>query len=195
MLFGDLKHVQELTNKRGHLDVVEVSALCKGCPIDDIVAQIQEKLPNARVSAIQQAVQAKSSMVDRLARFSAVISGVVLLIGALLIFITMTSSVVERTKEIGVLRALGFRRTHVIQQFLVEITIVSVLGGSLGWIFGSFAGQLAIPLFTEGGVYNNLNLAFFAVSVGAALIVGTLSSIYPALRASKLEPSEAVRYV
>ena len=195
MLFGELKHVQELTNKQGHLDAIEVSALCKGCPIDDIVAQIKQVLPNAKVSAIQQTVRAKTEMVDRLTRFSTVISGVVLLIGALLIFSTMTSSVVERTKEIGVVRALGFRRMHVIQQFMVEIAIVSAVGGCVGWIIGWLAGQIAVPYFTEAIAYGRISIALLAGSVAAALLVGTLSTVYPALRASKLEPSEAVRYV
>lgn len=195
MIFGELKHVQELTNKKGHLDLIEVSALCKGCPIDDIVAQIQQQLPNAKVSAIQQAVRARTEMVDRLTKFSTVISGVVLLIGALLIFTTMTSSVVERTKEIGVLRAIGFHRIHVVQQFLIEIAIVSALGGVLGWFVGSLGGRLALLYFTDGVTPGISALVLLFGSVCSAVLVGMLSSIYPALRASRLEPSEAVRYI
>ena len=195
MVFGELRHVQELTKKQGHLDLIEVSALCKGCPIDDIVGQIQQQLPNAKVSAIQQAVRARTEMADRLTRFSTVISGVVLLIGALLIFTTMTSSVVERTKEIGVLRALGFHRTHVIQQFLIEVAVISLTGGLIGWLVGSVSGGMAVPYFTEAGTPGSVDFILLVGSVGSSLIVGMLSSIYPALRASRLEPSEAVRYV
>ena len=195
IVFGELRHVQDLTKKQGRLDLIEVSALCKGCPIDDIVGQIQQQLPNAKVSAIQQAVRARSEMVDRLTKFSTVISGVVLLIGALLIFSTMTSSVVERTKEVGVLRALGFHRRHIIQQFLVEIAVISSAGGLIGWSIGSIGGYMALPYFTDAAAPRNLNLLFLLTSVASSLIVGMLASIYPALRASRLEPSEAVRYV
>ncbi|HWR37311.1 MAG TPA: FtsX-like permease family protein [Clostridia bacterium] len=195
MIFGDLRQVQELANKQGHLDLIEVSALCKGCPIDDIVAQIQQQLPNAKVSAIQQAVRARTEMVDRLTKFSSVISAVVLLIGALLIFTTMTSSVVERTKEIGVLRALGFRRMHVVQQFLTEIAVISFVGGFLGWFVGSAAGRLALPYFTDSGMKGSASVIVLLASIASSLVVGMSSSIYPALRASRMEPSDAVRYV
>ncbi len=145
MVFGSLAHVQQLVNKPGQLNVIEVSAICKGCPVADIVAQISSKLPNAKVSAVQQAVKARTEMVDRLTRFSAVVGAVVLVIGALIIFTTMMGSVVERTKEIGVLRAIGFRRTHIMQGLFIEVAIVSALGGWLGWISGLLASWLALP--------------------------------------------------
>ena len=116
MIFGSLAHVQSLLNKPGQLSLIEVSALCKDCPIEDIVAQISDRIPHAKVSAIQQSVRARSETVERLTRFSAVVAAVVLAIGALMIFTTMMGSVIERTKEIGVLRAIGFRRSPYYQR-------------------------------------------------------------------------------
>lgn len=195
MVFGQLLHVQELAGKPGQLNVIEVSALCKGCPVEDIVGQISGKLPHAKVSAVQQAVKARTEMVSRITRFSAAVGVVVLIIGALMVFTTMMSSVVERTKELGVLRAIGFRRTHIITGLLLEITIVSVVGGALGWAAGLAASWLALPYFSEGGVRPELRPTLLLMAVGAAMLLGMLSSIYPALRASKLDPSEAVRYI
>ncbi len=195
MVFGSLSHVQQLVNKQGQLNVIEVSALCKGCPVEDIVAQISSKLPHAKVSAVQQAVKARTEMVDRLTRFSAVVGAVVLVIGALMIFTTMMGSVVERTKEIGVLRAIGFRRMHIMKGLFIEVAIVSALGGWLGWISGLLASWLALPYFSETGVRPEFHPALLLFAVCAALLIGILSSIYPALRASKLDPSEAVRYI
>jgi putative ABC transport system permease protein len=131
MIFGSLPHVQSLLNKPGQLSLIEVSALCKDCPIEDIVAQISERIPHAKVSAIQQSVRARSETVERLTRFSAVVSAVVLAIGALMIFTTMMGSVIERTKEIGVLRAIGFRRPHH-QGLMIEVAVISLLGVSGG---------------------------------------------------------------
>jgi len=195
MVFGSLTHVQQLVGKPGQLNVIEVSALCKGCPVEDIVAQISGKLPHAKVSAVQQAVKARAEMVDRLTRFSAVVGVVVLVIGALMIFTTMMASVVERTKEIGVLRAIGFRRTHIINGLLLEVAIVSLIGGALGWAAGLGASWLALPYFSETGLRPELHPALLLFAVSAAMLLGMLSSIYPALRASKLDPSEAVRYI
>jgi putative ABC transport system permease protein len=195
MIFGSLAHVQSLLSKPDQLSLIEVSALCKDCPIGDIVSQISDRLPQAKVSAIQQSVRARSDTVERLTRFSAVVAAVVLAIGALMIFTTMMGSVIERTKEIGVLRAIGFRKEHIIKGLMIEVSVISMLGGVLGWGVGVLASRLALPYFAENRVVFEFQplLAFAAVAAG--LIIGTLSSFYPIVRASRLDPSEAVRYI
>jgi len=195
MIFGSLAHVQSLLNKPDQLSLIEVSALCKDCPIGDIVAQISERLPQAKVSAIQQSVRARSETVERLTRFSGAVAAVVLAIGALMIFTTMMGSVIERTKEIGVLRAIGFRRTHIIKGLMIEVAVISVLGGVLGWGAGMVASWFALPYFAETGVAFEFQPLLAIVAVAAGLIIGTVSSFYPIVRASRLDPSEAVRYV
>jgi len=193
MVFATLTRVQELVNKPDQLSLIEVSALCKDCPVGDIVAQIQGKLPHAKVSAIQQAVRARTETVERLTRFSAAVSIVVLAIGALMIFTTMMSSVVERTREIGVLRAIGFRRMHIIKGLIIEIALISAGGGILGYLAGIAASWAALPFFTETGVGLQTGTEILLFSVAAALVIGVVSSMYPAIRASRLDPSEAVR--
>ena len=195
MVFAQLGQVQGLLGRPGQLSVIEVSALCKDCPVEDIVAQIKQELPHANVSAIQQSVRARAEAVDRLSRFSLVVSAVVLTIGALMVFTTMMGAVVERTKEIGVLRAIGFRKTHIIRSLMIEVVIISAAGGVGGWLAGLLAGRLALPYFTEGGAQMELRLSLAVFAVAVAIGTGIISSIYPALRASRLDPSEAVRYV
>jgi putative ABC transport system permease protein len=195
MIFGSLAHVQTLLNKPGQLSLIEVSALCKDCPIGDIVAQISARIPDAKVSAIQQSVRARSETVARLTRFSGVVSGVVLTIGALMIFTTMMGSVIERTKEIGVLRAIGFRRAHIIKGLMIEVAVISLIGGLLGWAAGLLASWVALPYFAENRVIFEFKPVIALLAVAAGLIIGTISSFYPIVRASRLDPSEAVRYV
>jgi putative ABC transport system permease protein len=195
MIFGSLAHVQTLLNKPDQLSLIEVSALCKDCPIGDIVSQISERIPHAKVSAIQQSVRARSDTVERLTRFSAVVSAVVLAIGALMIFTTMMGSVIERTKEIGVLRAIGFRRAHIIKGLMIEVAVISLVGGLLGWAAGLLASWIALPYFAETRVVFEFQPVLAIVAVAAGLVIGTLSSFYPIVRASRLDPSEAVRYV
>ena len=195
MIFGTLASVQTILGKPGQLSLIEVSALCKDCPVEDIVAQISEKLPHAKASAIQQSVKARTQTVERLTRFSAVVSVVVLAIGALMIFTTMTGSVIERTKEIGVLRAIGFRRVHIIKSLMIEVTAISLIGGLTGWAAGMLASFAALPYFSETGIELQMNYALALFAIVAALMIGITSSIYPAIKASRLDPSEAVRYV
>ncbi len=195
MVFGQLAHVQQLLNKPDQLSLIEVSALCKDCPIGDIVAEISERLPHAKVSAIQQSVRARTETVERLTRFSAAVSAVVLGIGALMIFTTMMSSVVERTKEIGVLRAVGFRRAHIVKGLMIEVGLISVAGGLLGWAAGVLASSIALPYFAEGAPAFQFQPLLAIAAIGAGLLIGIASSVYPIVRASRLDPSEAVRYI
>jgi putative ABC transport system permease protein len=195
MIFAGLAHVQQLLNKPDQLSLIEVSALCKDCPIGDIVSEISERLPHAKVSAIQQSVRARSETVERLTRFSAAVSAVVLAIGALMIFTTMMGSVVERTKEIGVLRAIGFRRTHIVKGLMIEVGLISVMGGLLGWAGGMLASFVALPYFAETEPSFQLQPLLAVAAIAAGLLIGVLSSFYPIVRASRLDPSEAVRYI
>lgn len=195
MIFGSLAHVQTLLNKPDQLSLIEVSALCKDCPIGDIVSQISERIPHAKVSAIQQTVRARSETVERLTRFSAVVSAVVLGIGALMIFTTMMGSVIERTREIGVLRAIGFRRTHIVKGLMIEVATISLLGGLLGWATGMLASWLALPYFAETRAAFEFQPILAIIAIAGGLIIGIISSFYPIVRASRLDPSEAVRYV
>ena len=195
IIFGSLGHVQSLLNKPDQLSLIEMSALCKDCPVEDIVAQISEKLPHAKVSAIQQSVKARTETVERLTRFSAAVAAIVLAIGALMVFTTMMGSVIERTKEIGVLRAIGFRKAHIIKGLVIEVTVISVAGGLLGWAAGMLASWLALPYFAETGIGFEVQPALAMVAVVAAVLIGIASSFYPIIRASRLDPSEAVRYV
>jgi putative ABC transport system permease protein len=193
-IFMNMKTAQELLKRNGRISMIEVSALCIGCPIEDMVAQISEKLPHARVTPVRQAMTLRMQTVDQLMRFSVAVSVVVIIIGSLIVLISMTSSVNERTKEIGIFRAIGFRRSHIIMIIMTEAFIISLLSGIAGWTTGSLSVSLLAPqmLGIEGIFYEP---GMLALSVGMTLLIGLLSSIYPALKAAKLEPLEALRYI
>lgn len=195
MIFGSLSSVQSLLGRPNQLSLIEVSALCIGCPVEDIVAQISGQLPNAKVMALQQAVRARTETVERLTRFAFVVAAVVLLIGALMIFTTMMGAVIERTKEIGVLRAIGFRKSHIIKGLMMEVVVISAMGGLSGWIAGLLISWSLLPYFSQTKLPFEVDPMLGIWSIAAALLVGSLSSLYPTIRAAKLDPSESVRYV
>ena len=195
MVFASLHRVQSLLGKPGQLSLIEVSALCIGCPVEDIVKQIGAVLPTAKVSALQQAVRARAETVNRLTHFAAAVSIVVLMIGALMIFTTMMGSVVERTKEIGVLRAIGLRKSLIVKELMIEVAAISGVGGLAGWAAGMLMSWLILPYFSQTEISLGFDPMMAAGALVVALLVGALSSAYPAIRASRLDPSEAVRHV
>jgi putative ABC transport system permease protein len=194
LIFAPFKKVQKLLGKEGKIALVEVAALCSGCPIADMVTQIAEKLPDARVSAIQQVVAGRLKALDQFRRFSYAMAGVVVFIGSLIVFVTMMGSVNERTTEIGVFRAIGFRKSHIMRIILLEAALVSLLAGFLGYAVGMGGAKLALPFMAESknaALVWDTTVAFG--SIGLALALGLLATLYPALHASKMDPTEALR--
>jgi putative ABC transport system permease protein len=193
-IFMALPEAQRILGKEGRISMIEVSALCADCPIEDIVAQISAKLPHAKVTAVRQAMTLKMQTVEQVIRFSVAVSIVVLLIGSLIVFVSMLSSVNERTKEIGVLRAIGFRQRHIVIVILIEAFTVSLASGLIGWGLGSISTAILAP-----GLAETSGMSFDPIMLGMAtllaLFIGMASSIYPAVKASRLEPIEALRYI
>jgi putative ABC transport system permease protein len=194
LIFAALKKAQKVLGKEGKITLAEVAALCSGCPIGDMVTQIAEKLPDAKVSAIQQVVEGRLKALDQFKRFSYAMAGVVVFIGSLIVFVTMMGSVNERTTEIGVFRAIGFRRSHIMRIILLEAALVSLLAGFLGYAVGMGGARLALPFMAESKNVHLLWEGWIAGgSISLALLLGLLASLYPALHASKMDPTEALR--
>jgi putative ABC transport system permease protein len=194
LVFARLDTAQSLFNKNGRVSMAEVAALCQDCPIEEMVKQISDALPGAKVMAIQQVVKGRMETLGHFKKFSYGISGVILLIGSLVVLVTMMGSVRERTDEIGIFRAIGFRKRHVMKIVFLEAAIVSGLAGILGYLLGWGVTKVAVRFFIEGhsGVVPfNLELATGALML--ALIIGLVSSAYPAIIASRLDPNEALR--
>ena len=141
--------------------------------------------------------------------------------GALIVFFTMTYAVRERTKEIGILKALGFAKRHIVSQFMIEGLIIGVVGGIAGAAFGTLGApilanillpQLSFsvvgsnPGFNTGSdqqatrviqllpsqIVPNVNLII--LGIGIAVLLGVIGSLYPAWWASRKNPAEALRY-
>ncbi|HEY6837656.1 MAG TPA: FtsX-like permease family protein [Geobacteraceae bacterium] len=194
LVFAPLARAQRLLGKEGKITLVEVAALCSGCPIGDMVTQIAEKLPDAKVSAIQQVVAGRLSALEQFRRFSVAMAAVVVFIGSLVVFVTMMGSVNERTTEIGVFRAIGFRQRHIVRIILTEASLVSLAAGLLGYATGMGGAKLALPFMTEGkGALLAWDPQVAVGSVALSLLLGVLASLYPALHASRMDPTEALR--
>ena len=193
ILFVDLALAQRLAHKQGLVSLVEVAALCTECPIEEMVEQIGDALPQARVTALRQAVALRMETVGQLTRFALIISLVVTVIGALVVLMTMLGAVAERRQEIGLFRALGFRRSHIERVILGEALTVSLAGGVLGWGAGMATAAILLPTLSDVGGNVHWDPLLAGGSVLGTLLIGLAGSFYPALRAARLDPTTALR--
>jgi putative ABC transport system permease protein len=120
-----------------------------------------------------------------------VISSIALMVGGIGVMAIMMISVTERTREIGVRKALGARRREILWQFLIEAAFLTSTGGLLGILFGSSIGLLVHWL---SGFPVSLPWWSFAIGIGFSAGVGIFFGLFPAIKASRLDPIEALRY-
>lgn len=196
LLVTELGAAQELLDKPGRVTLVQVAALCSDCPVEEIAVQLGDVLPGTRVTAMQQVTRNRMQALEVFRTFSYVIAAIIIAIEALVVFVTMMGSVNARTREIGIFRALGFRRSHVTRLVLMEAAAASVVAGILGYLVGMAASYILLPLFAEGlGVTVSWTPPLAAGAVLLAVLIGSLGSLYPALHASRLDPTVALRAI
>lgn len=119
------------------------------------------------------------------------IAGISLLVGGIGIMNIMLATVLERTREIGIRRAIGARQADIVRQFLTEAVMISILGGLIGIAFGFTLSQI---IAAAAGWSTVVTVTSIAVAFGVSVGIGLLFGIYPAVQAAKLDPIEAIRY-
>jgi putative ABC transport system permease protein len=120
-----------------------------------------------------------------------VISSIALMVGGIGVMAIMTISVTERTREIGVRKAIGARRREILVQFLIEAAVLTSVGGLLGVLLGSAIGLIVNVI---SGFPVSLPWWSFALGLGFSASIGIFFGMLPAWRASRLDPIEALRY-
>ena len=119
------------------------------------------------------------------------IAGISLLVGGIGIMNIMLATVLERTREIGIRRAIGAKQRDIIRQFLTEAVLISIMGGLLGIIFGVTLSQI---IASAAGWSTVVTTASIAIAFGVSCGIGLVFGIYPAMQAARLDPIEAIRY-
>ncbi|HKW99979.1 MAG TPA: ABC transporter permease [Bryobacteraceae bacterium] len=119
------------------------------------------------------------------------IAGISLLVGGIGIMNIMLATVLERTREIGIRRAIGARQGDIIRQFLTEAVMISIVGGLIGIGFGFTLSRL---IATAAGWSTVVTSSSIAIAFGVSVFIGLLFGSYPAVQAARLDPIEAIRY-
>jgi len=119
------------------------------------------------------------------------IAGISLLVGGIGIMNIMLATVLERTREIGIRRAIGARQNDIVRQFLTEAVLISIVGGLIGIAFGFTLSRI---IATAAGWSTVVTTSAIAIAFGVSVAIGLLFGIYPAVQAARLDPIEAIRY-
>ena len=148
---------------------------------------------DARYTITNQAslIAAVSSITDTLGLLLTGIAGISLVVGGIGIMNIMLVSVRERTREIGVRRAIGAKQSNILTQFLIEAIVLSLAGGVVGLILGQIAAYF---LAIVGDWVFSIQLETVLLALGFSLVVGVVFGVWPARTAAKLEPIDALRF-
>jgi len=150
--------------------------------------------PHARVFSPAAMVSQVSAFITALQTILAVISSVGIGVTALWVFDSMTISVVQRTKEIGILKAIGFKSIDILLLFLMEAIFISVIGSTLGMVLAFMASTfIKIPVFGYS-LKVSLTPTIVVLSIILPILANIIASIFPARRAAQLDPVRALRY-
>jgi putative ABC transport system permease protein len=190
--FAPLSLAQSLAGLPGKANLVEVAALCAGCPIEDIVAQLGAALPGVEIKALRQVVEQRMTSVHFVKNLALAVSLVILLTACAMVAASMLSAVNERVREIGLLRSLGFSRGAVFTLFSAEALVLGLVSGLAGHLAGFAAGGPILAALHAEGAAPAFDPQALALTALAAALVCVLSTLFPAWKASRIEPSQAL---
>lgn len=207
-VYMPLQNAYELieTKKRDQYDSVLIKIKDSNL-VDDAVTEITQKLTSIRhvtdktqdfsVTSPKLIRQQRSDILSTLTLFLTAIAAVALIVGAVGIANTMFTSVLEKTKEIGIMKAIGAKNKDILTIFLLNAALIGLVGGIIGIIFGALLSNL-LPLLlkTPGGseIVTSLSMQTILMAIIVSVGIGIISGIIPAHSASKLKPVDALRY-
>lgn len=191
-LFVPLAPLQAASGKEGVISSIDIRALCKACPVEIIADSLNQAIPGIRAVAVKKVAQTEMGMLDRINKLMLALAGITLAVGCFGVANTMMTSVHERIKDIGIMRAVGASRNQIIQVFLEEAIIIGIIGGLVGYVAGSLLAYAIGPLIFEGAAVSFV-VRYLPVSLGISILVAVIATAYPALMAARIRVADSFR--
>ena len=190
-IYVDLDVAQALSSRPDKVHTVQVSALCNMCPVNTFAEEIEEKIPYADARTVKQLVNAEMSVLSKVEKMFLLVSVVALLASVLGVGTTMTAGVVERQREIGLMKSLGAENGRIASLFFTEAALTGFLGGISGYGVGLIVAQfVGISVF---GSSAEPRLIVLPLIVGISIGIALLASAFPVRRAIRIEPVVVLR--
>ena len=192
LLFVPLPTLQAAAGKDGMLSTVDVRALCTGCPVEKIAQALSTDIAGIHAVAVRQVAEAELGMWHSMRSIVLLLASVTLLVGLFGVMNSMSAMVLERRKDIGIMRAVGASRQQIVSMFLYEAAALGVLGGATGYVAGLLLALLAGPLLLNGVAVTPV-VAYLPLAIGLAGAISMLAALHPALDAARMRVADAVR--
>jgi putative ABC transport system permease protein len=191
-IFVPLETLQNAFGKKGLISSIDIRALCNACPVEVIANAINQNITGVRAIAVKQVAEAEMGVMERMNKFMLALGGITLAVGLFGVINTMMSSVNERIKDIGIMRAVGASRNQIMRVFIYEAIIIGIVGGIFGYLAGTLLAYIVGPIIFEG---TNINfvLKYLPLSLALAILVAVIATLYPALRAARIRVADSFR--
>ena len=199
------KELEDLMGYGDEVDVIAVQPKSKDL-VDKTKKDIENLLrarrnvklgeENFQVSTPEAMMETVNNILGGVQAFIVIVALISIFIGAIGIVNTMTTSVLERKREIGIMKSIGARNSQIFMQFFVESSLLGLTGGIVGIILGmiiGFVGVAGLNNFLGSTIKLNVSFALIFFSLLGSFLIGGLSGIWPAMNASKQNPVEAIR--
>lgn len=189
-----LSKLQNLTGDTGEVSLILVKA-ADGTSATDLADTIEQKYPNElSTSTSLSGMNRMNNGLDVIKSGSWAVSLLAVLVGGIVVIVTMMKAVSERTREIGVLRAIGWTKQRIMIMILGESLVLSVIAIVIGLVIGIGLVEIIAATNIMRGIEPAFSVYLLLKGIGVALFLGVVGGIYPAYRASRLAPTEALRY-
>ncbi len=161
--------------------------------VADVADAIEDSIDGVTTVTTEEFTKQIGKIIDQIQFFTLGIAGISAIVGGLGVMNTMIMSIMERRREIGIMKAIGATRKFILSQIITESIIIALIGGIIGVLLGS-TGSFGLRTFSQGLASARVTPGLIIGSLGFAMLLGVIGGLYPAWKAANLDPVQTLRY-